>query len=69
MCLFFFKICKKPTEAYGFGHSQNEYSLEEFGKMADQFKLQYFKRPLKVGIWNLGNARFFSPATQFCFFC
>ena len=43
-----YQICKKPTEAYGFGHSMNEYTLEEFGKMADQFKLQYFKRPLKV---------------------
>ena len=42
MCIA--QICKKPTDSYGFGQSKIEYSLSEFGKMADKFKSEYFGR-------------------------
>ncbi|RNA27606.1 lysine-specific demethylase 5A isoform X2, partial [Brachionus plicatilis] len=37
-------ICKKPSDAYGFGQSKTEYNLRDFGKMADKFKAEYFKK-------------------------
>jgi hypothetical protein len=38
-------ICKKPTDAYGFEQSPQDYTLNEFGKMANKFKSDYFKKP------------------------
>ncbi|CAF0835944.1 unnamed protein product [Brachionus calyciflorus] len=40
------EICKKPTDEYGFGQSKNEYNLTEFGKMANKFKSEYFRKSL-----------------------
>ncbi len=37
-------ICKKPTDAYGFEQSPHDYTLTEFGRMADKFKSDYFKK-------------------------
>ncbi|XP_077289292.1 lysine-specific demethylase 5A-like isoform X2 [Arctopsyche grandis] len=36
----------KPTEAFGFEQAQREYTLQQFGEMADQFKSEYFNMPL-----------------------
>lgn len=33
----------KPTEAFGFEQAQREYTLQQFGEMADDFKYDYFK--------------------------
>lgn len=38
----------KPTEAFGFEQAQREYSLQQFGEMADQFKVDYFHRPVHL---------------------
>lgn len=38
----------KPTEAFGFEQAQREYSLQQFGEMADQFKSDYFNMPVHV---------------------
>lgn len=35
-----------PTDAYGFEQSEREYTLGEFGEMADEFKRNYFNKPL-----------------------
>ncbi|CAF5111876.1 unnamed protein product, partial [Rotaria sp. Silwood1] len=35
-----------PTDAYGFEQLAKEYTLGEFGAMADEFKRNYFKKPL-----------------------
>jgi len=35
-----------PTDAYGFEQSEKEYTLGEFGEMADEFKRNYFNKPL-----------------------
>ncbi|CAF0761691.1 unnamed protein product [Adineta ricciae] len=35
-----------PSDAYGFEQSPKEYTLGEFGEMADEFKRNYFKKPL-----------------------
>lgn len=32
----------KPQEAFGFEQAQREYTLQQFGEMADQFKADYF---------------------------
>jgi [histone H3]-trimethyl-L-lysine4 demethylase len=40
----------KPFEAFGFEQAKREYSLYEFGKMADEFKCQYFNMPVHVNI-------------------
>ncbi|PSN53133.1 Lysine-specific demethylase lid [Blattella germanica] len=36
----------KPMEAFGFEQAQREYSLQQFGEMADQFKSDYFNMPV-----------------------
>lgn len=36
----------KPAEAFGFEQAQREYSLQQFGEMADQFKSDYFRLPV-----------------------
>ncbi|XP_055921971.1 lysine-specific demethylase 5-like [Eupeodes corollae] len=38
----------KPTEAFGFEQAQREYTLQQFGEMADQFKADYFHRPVHL---------------------
>lgn len=38
----------KPTEAFGFEQAQREYTLQQFGEMADQFKSDYFNMPVHV---------------------
>ncbi|CAM4747121.1 unnamed protein product [Rotaria magnacalcarata] len=35
-----------PSDAYGFEQSGREYTLGEFGEMSDEFKRNYFKKPL-----------------------
>ena len=35
-------------EAFGFEQAQREYSLQQFGEMADQFKSDYFNMPVHV---------------------
>ena len=42
--------CQKPAEVYGFEQAKREYSLQSFGEMADQFKLDYFGMPIHVGM-------------------
>jgi len=42
------KACNKPKEAYGFEQAKVEYSLQSFGEMADQFKLDYFNMPVHM---------------------
>lgn len=39
---------KKPSEAFGFEQASREYSLKEFGEMADQFKSEYFNMPVHM---------------------
>ncbi|XP_022238310.1 lysine-specific demethylase 5A-like isoform X1 [Limulus polyphemus] len=36
---------QKPQEAFGFEQAKKEYTLQEFGEMADQFKSDYFNMP------------------------
>lgn len=38
----------KPTEAFGFEQAQREYTLQQFGEMADQFKADYFNIPVHL---------------------
>lgn len=38
----------KPTEAFGFEQAQREYTLQQFGEMADQFKSEYFNMPVHL---------------------
>jgi [histone H3]-trimethyl-L-lysine4 demethylase len=38
------KVCKKPTESYGFDQSIRQYSLKEFGEMANKFKSTFFSK-------------------------
>lgn len=45
----------KPMEAFGFEQAQREYTLQQFGEMADQFKSDYFNMPVHVsGIVSVG---------------
>jgi [histone H3]-trimethyl-L-lysine4 demethylase len=41
-------ICKKPSEAYCIETSTNMYTLEDFGRMANDFKVKYFDKTLKA---------------------
>ncbi|KAJ8679278.1 hypothetical protein QAD02_015065, partial [Eretmocerus hayati] len=38
----------KPMEAFGFEQAQREYTLQQFGEMADQFKSDYFSMPVHM---------------------
>lgn len=40
--------CGKPQEAYGFEQAKRTYTLQSYGEMADQFKLDYFNMPVHV---------------------
>lgn len=40
------KEVSKPVEAFGFTQAQREYTLQEFGEMADKFKTKYFSMPV-----------------------
>uniref|UniRef100_A0A7R9CXW3 [histone H3]-trimethyl-L-lysine(4) demethylase n=1 Tax=Timema poppense TaxID=170557 RepID=A0A7R9CXW3_TIMPO len=35
----------KPMEAFGFEQARREYTLQQFGEMADKFKMDYFRTP------------------------
>lgn len=35
--------CSKPMDAFGFEQAHREYTLQQFGEMADKFKTEYFK--------------------------
>ncbi|GIX89785.1 hypothetical protein CEXT_172121, partial [Caerostris extrusa] len=39
------KAINKPQEAFGFEQAQREYTLQEFGQKADEFKTSYFNMP------------------------
>lgn len=43
----------KPTEAFGFEQAQREYTLQQFGEMADQFKSDYFNMPVHVRCYEI----------------
>lgn len=38
----------KPSDAFGFEQAQREYTLQQFGEMADQFKSKYFNMPVHL---------------------
>lgn len=38
----------KPMEAFGFEQARREYTLQQFGDMADQFKASYFNMPVHL---------------------
>ncbi|CAG9759909.1 unnamed protein product [Ceutorhynchus assimilis] len=38
----------KPSEAFGFEQAQREYTLQQFGDMADSFKSDYFNMPVHM---------------------
>ncbi|XP_055932115.1 lysine-specific demethylase 5A-like [Argiope bruennichi] len=40
------KEVNKPQEAFGFEQAQREYTLQEFGQKADEFKTNYFNMPV-----------------------
>ena len=40
--------CIAFGDAYGFEQSSKVYTLGEFGEMADEFKRNYFNKPLSV---------------------
>ncbi|KAG8236043.1 hypothetical protein J437_LFUL015643 [Ladona fulva] len=39
-------VVDKPTEPYGFAQSKRTFTLQEFGAMADEFKSNYFHKPV-----------------------
>lgn len=39
---------RKPAEAFGFEQATREYTLKQFGEMADQFKSEYFNMPVHM---------------------
>ena len=43
------EVCK-PQEAFGFEQAQREYTLQEFGLKADEFKTTYFNMPVHVSL-------------------
>lgn len=48
--IFFIIQVAKPTEAFGFEQASREYTLQQFGEMADQFKSDYFNMPVHVSV-------------------
>lgn len=44
-------------EAFGFEQAQREYTLQQFGEMADQFKSDYFNMPVHVSHFTLAVLR------------
>jgi hypothetical protein len=50
LLLFIFQLyhTASPSDAYGFEQSAKEYTLGEFGVMADEFKRNYFNKSLSV---------------------
>ncbi|XP_068151533.1 lysine-specific demethylase 5 isoform X2 [Drosophila tropicalis] len=38
----------KPQEAFGFEQAEREYTLQQFGQMADEFKKEYFRKPVHL---------------------
>ncbi|XP_050430388.1 lysine-specific demethylase lid [Adelges cooleyi] len=38
----------KPSDAFGFEQAQREYTLQQFGEMADQFKSKFFNMPVHL---------------------
>lgn len=42
------QACSKKKDPFGFEQAGKEYTLESFGKMADQFKKDYFSMPVHV---------------------
>ncbi|KAH8298131.1 hypothetical protein KR018_007096 [Drosophila ironensis] len=38
----------KPQEAFGFEQAEREYTLQQFGQMADHFKQEYFRKPVHL---------------------
>ena len=38
----------KPQDAFGFEQANRDYTLQSFGEMADQFKSDYFNKPVHV---------------------
>ncbi|KAH7937618.1 hypothetical protein HPB49_013660 [Dermacentor silvarum] len=39
---------RKPQEAFGFEQARREYTLQDFGEMADRFKSNYFQMPVHM---------------------
>ncbi|KAL1435802.1 hypothetical protein MTO96_010583 [Rhipicephalus appendiculatus] len=39
---------RKPQEAFGFEQARREYTLQDFGEMADKFKSSYFSMPVHM---------------------
>ncbi|KAJ8945625.1 hypothetical protein NQ314_009156 [Rhamnusium bicolor] len=48
----------KPMEAFGFEQAQREYTLQQFGEMADQFKSEYFNMPVHMVPTNIVEREF-----------
>jgi len=46
----------KPEAAFGFEDAAQEYTLREFGEMANQFKSAHFKMPFQVSIAPLSDS-------------
>ena len=44
---------------YGFEQAKREYSLQSFGEMADQFKMDYFGTPIHVSVHTFHSVPFF----------
>ncbi|XP_043932086.1 lysine-specific demethylase 5B [Protopterus annectens] len=40
--------CRKPGDAFGFEQASRDYTLREFGEMADAFKSDYFNMPVHM---------------------
>jgi len=45
--LQYLQECNKKTQAYGFEQARKQYSLQSFGEMADEFKSEYFNKPVR----------------------